>query len=85
MRKQIFRAGRFLGDELVLEDLVLVTTEAGFFVGHAGQRVAVFAHRLADGGDDVIALFQAKLVVLAEGDAGGFDGFVDGVEDADVA
>ena len=37
VRKQIFRAGRFLGDELVLENLVLVTTEARFFVGHAGQ------------------------------------------------
>jgi hypothetical protein len=34
---------------LVLENLVLVPAEAGFLVGHAGQGVAVFAHRLANG------------------------------------
>ena len=73
--------GRLVGDQAVLDDLVLVPAESRLLPGQAGQRVALAMHRLADRRHDLIALGEGHSVERLERGAGRGDAFVDGLED----
>ena len=80
---QHFGAGRFVGDEPVLDDLVFVAAEAGLAMGGEGQRFAFAERRLADAGDDLVALGERQLVESFEGRLGCFDGRIQVAESAE--
>src|ERR1051326_4232645 len=52
-RREVFEAGRLLGDEAVLDDLVLVAPVAGLVVRGFGEHRAVLEHRRAHGFEDL--------------------------------
>ena len=53
LRDEVLDAGRLLGDEVVLDDLVLDAPEAGLLVGRLGERRGVLEHGGADRRDDL--------------------------------
>ena len=64
---QHFGAGRFVGHEPVLDDLVFVAAEAGLLMRGKRQRLAFLERPFADVGDDLVALGERELVQGFEG------------------
>ncbi len=81
---EVFEAGRPLGDEAVLDELVFVTAEARLVVSRFGQSLVVVAHRLAHRFEDAGALRERNGGEERLSDGGGAHGFADGGEDAEA-
>ena len=83
VRLQVLGARGILSDQQVLEDLIFVASQPGLLVSLLRQRIAVFAHRAADGGDNLVALLQPHLVELAERHVRRLHRAFDGLEHAE--
>src|ERR1051326_287429 len=81
-RREVFEAGRLLGDEAVLDDLVLVAPVAGLVVRGFGEHRAVLEHRRAHGFEDLGARGERQGHELLLGDARRLHGLGDGAEDS---
>jgi hypothetical protein len=81
-RREVLDAGRLVGDEEVLADLVLVTTEARLLVREAREALRLGAHGDAHRLDDLLSLLDLDRRERKERGARGAHGLVDAAEDA---
>ena len=81
---ELLDARRLLGDQAVLDHLVLVPSVPRLVMRRLGQHLGVVQHRLADGGDDARAVLELERGELRLRGARGGHRLVDGLEHAEA-